>query len=457
MNGDGQADYCVVNIQSGRVDVWYNQGPVSKSWGSQTPAGMLWWNSTTQKNAPVASGVTYLEKWTAGDMVTFGDLNGDGRDEYLYVGKVDSNYTSGARQLASTALSSLSQLLGYAALTCQNRVELWDETRRIAKELVAARPSMSAAINSCLIRALSSIDETWRNHQKEEKERGEGVKEVGVKGLVDLAQARIDQIMRERKEVTSKLGAVFMDYITSFQEPRSQADTNSPLHILTLSNSSTIRTALLTLSQTHPSIPLEITVMESRPRCEGADMCAQILRFLDSKAKEKWRFKITPDCAIGTAAKDTDILLLGADRISSEGRVSNKIGSAAAAICVRHCHQQHQQQHQHQSDSHSKGKVVILSESDKIVAEGVEDRKTENHPAEEMSKAWSEETRKVLEDAGVEVFGEWFEWVGWESVDVYVTERGVLDREGVKRVAEEIEGLERRVFGGGTGWYDLGE
>jgi len=73
MNGDGRMDYCVLSYVNGNVSVWHNE-PGTGGNISWTPVGVI------------ATGVG-----DDGRTVQFGDLNGDGRWEYL-----DVNSTSGA-------------------------------------------------------------------------------------------------------------------------------------------------------------------------------------------------------------------------------------------------------------------------------------------------------------------------------------------------------------------------
>ncbi|KAF4970307.1 hypothetical protein FSARC_2627 [Fusarium sarcochroum] len=85
LNGDGQADYVTVDEKTGGLNAWYNRGPSSGNWG--TVESLVWWNS----GSPIASGVSQLSTWSDSSMVRFGDLNGDGRDEYLYIGSEDAS------------------------------------------------------------------------------------------------------------------------------------------------------------------------------------------------------------------------------------------------------------------------------------------------------------------------------------------------------------------------------
>lgn len=207
--------------------------------------------------------------------------------------------------------------------------------------------------------------------------------------------------------------------------------------MLTLSNSSTIRGCIRAALCTLPHVTLNIDILESRPRFEGADMAAQILSSTPAASKQRIRIRILPDCAVASAAKTAHVVLLGADRISASGDVSNKIGSLPAALCVRHMN--------------PKAQVVVISDVDKIAAQGAGEEDVETHAVSEMAEAWRDESRRGLEECvrqgSVRVFGEWFEWVPADLVDMYVTENGILDREGVEKVAKKVGELKTKVFG----------
>ncbi|KAF5530431.1 SGNH hydrolase [Fusarium mexicanum] len=85
MSGDGRDDYMAVDETTGGLSVWYKRGTESGNWGAVSP--IVWWNP----GAPIASGVDYLPNWSTSDIVTFVDLNGDGRAEYIFVGVNDSS------------------------------------------------------------------------------------------------------------------------------------------------------------------------------------------------------------------------------------------------------------------------------------------------------------------------------------------------------------------------------
>lgn len=117
--------------------------------------------------------------------------------------------------------------------------------------------------------------------------------------------------------------------------------------------------------------------------------------------------------------------------------MSNKIGSLAAAMCIK--------------TLNPKSQVVVVSDADKIVAKGAVEGPKEAHPESEMMEAWGDAVRRELQgrldNGSVEVFGEWFEWVPAEYVDGYVTENGTLDTVGVESIAGEVGELREKIFG----------
>ncbi|KAK7186458.1 translation initiation factor eif-2b subunit family protein [Paraphaeosphaeria sporulosa] len=343
------------------------------------------------------------------------------------VSGLKNDFVSGAREMADSALSSLSSLIVVAAAAALNRDELWNMTISAAKELSSARPSMNAAITSCLLGALDDLSKLWDSLDKERNKPPDE--------LAAMASRQMVRTLEKRKEAGMRLSENFAERLRAYCSQR--LNNTHTLTILTLSNSSTIRASILTTLSTLRFLHLILLVLESRPRFEGASMASQILSATSAEARGRLKIHILPDCAVATVAKDAQLVLLGADRISASGDVSNKIGSLAAAVCIK--------------TLNPKAQVVVVSDADKIVAKGVEEGEKETHPASEMLEGWGDETRRDLAarivDGNVEVFGEWFEWVPAEYVDGYVTENGTLDTSGVEKVAEEIGELREKIFG----------
>jgi translation initiation factor 2B subunit (eIF-2B alpha/beta/delta family) len=360
----------------------------------------------------------------------------------LAIYQLQNDFTSGARQLADTALSHLAHITELGAPVANSWGEFWSTMVHAAKQLSMARPSMSAAITSCLLRTLERIARRWNDEQA-----------MGLQSTAEfalIAQATLSDIHHERRKIASQLGESFTFWLKNHYihvptllfgtspviPPKSplRCTPRRTIRILTLSNSSTIRTALLHALAWLTEYDFHITILESRPRCEGADMAAHILAA--ASRTTRLTLRIVPDSAVGTASRNIDILLLGADRIASCGDVSNKSGSLAAALCAKH-----------QNPSVT---IVVVSDTEKIAAPGREEHEAESHPAHELSAAWTPDTRNMVEGkANVDVYGEWFEWVPARLVDVYVTEAGVLELGDVERVGREVGELDEYIFQGG--------
>ncbi|KAF1977318.1 nagb/rpia/CoA transferase-like protein [Bimuria novae-zelandiae CBS 107.79] len=342
------------------------------------------------------------------------------------VERLKDDFVSGAREMADSVLSTLSSLIVTAASTAQSRDELWSMAVSAAKELSEARPSMNAAVTSCLLRALDEIKHLWEMLDEN--------KNKSTNDLAAMSRRQLVRIVEKRKEAGIRLSENFAERLRAYC--RQRLNNTHALTILTLSNSSTIRASILTTLTTLRFLHLHLLILESRPRFEGANLALQILSSTSAEARARLHIRILPDCAVATAAKDANLLLLGADRISASGDVSNKIGSMAAALCIK--------------TLNPKAQVVVVSDADKIVGKGVEKREKELHPHSELTEAWGDEIRRELgarvDSGGVEVFGEWFEWVPAEYVDGYVTEDGTLDTAGVEKIADEVGELRERIF-----------
>jgi hypothetical protein len=119
--------------------------------------------------------------------------------------ELQHDFTSGARQLADASLSHLAHITDIAACTAVTWAEFWAMMVHAAKKLSNARPSMSAAITSCLLRALERIARYWN----EEEAKGR----QSTSEFARIAGGTFDQIREERKEITTHLGGSFTDWL----------------------------------------------------------------------------------------------------------------------------------------------------------------------------------------------------------------------------------------------------
>lgn len=121
------------------------------------------------------------------------------------VSNLENDFVSGARQMADAALASLGDLIEPAAETAKSTGELWEMSVYAAKALVGARPSMSAAINACLLRALDDIKKLWEIEETSEHQ--------DLKRTSAIAKRMINDMLEERKATGLRLSDNFVEWI----------------------------------------------------------------------------------------------------------------------------------------------------------------------------------------------------------------------------------------------------
>ena len=99
--------------------------------------------------------------------------------------------------------------------------------------------------------------------------------------------------------------------------------------VITLSNSSTVRDALLAIR------PRSVRILESLPGGEGTEMAAA-LRKGSGKAAGLANVALIPDAAMGNAVPRVDYALVGIDTFDRTGAVLHKLGTLPLALGCRH-------------------------------------------------------------------------------------------------------------------------
>ena len=163
-----------------------------------------------------------------------------------------------------------------------------------------------------------------------------------------------------------------------------------------------------------------------------------------SLQRPKVRVTIYTDASVAQAAAGADLLLLGADRISPDGSVSNKTGSVPAALSIRHMAQG--------------GETVVVSEIYKVAMQTENTTEEhdimENNEASEVMGAWEQNDRlkglDIIQDrfeshdsnhhdvqqqqpepqpqknqSVATVQNVYFEWVPPSLIDTYICEDGM--------------------------------
>lgn len=206
------------------------------------------------------------------------------------------------------------------------------------------------------------------------------------------------------------------------------------LHILTLSNSSTLFYCLYRIL-INPDLPVTVrlTILESRPLYEGVSLAVKLLQHLP-KSSRLGELEIVPDASIAFHLPFVTHVLLGADKIYRDGHLWNKTGSLAAALLA----------------SRFDVPLLVVSQTSKVVIQDIYEGVTgeENDPGE-MTADWGEEAREILEanHERVHVMNGYFELVRNKLVDGYITEKGVVNAGYMKIVGERRKNLEQLLFG----------
>ncbi|KAJ4419223.1 hypothetical protein N0V85_001101 [Neurospora sp. IMI 360204] len=372
--------------------------------------------------------------------------------------RLEEDYVSGARQMAGDALRILRDVIDKmddGVLDGKNgdgkEAKWWKDIRMAAWHLWKnGRESMGAAIMSALLSALASVEaEVFQDHSTSSKDSGKQLKRTIVSVL--------DREISARSSTNEQISQSFASYISHHLS--SLIKSRKPLSILTLSESSTITHALSHLPILLPNLILDIRILESRPLLEGVSLAASLAKALStdlaSSNNRQHSITVYTDASACLATHGVQLVVIGADRIASDGSVSNKTGSLSTLLATRH--------------NAKAAKVVVLCDSEKVALPGPpEQHVVEDQGLEQVTRAWMGEgsserirgaARTVLNFADatktegkktgvkVEVRNVSFEWCAGGFIDAYVTEEGKWNDENVKKRSEALQGLEKRLFG----------
>ncbi|KAM7185716.1 hypothetical protein V8F33_012226 [Rhypophila sp. PSN 637] len=393
--------------------------------------------------------------------------------------KLANDFTSGARQMAGDALGILMAVI--KALPAQETPEQWWTNVRFAAWHIwkNGRESMGAAIMSALLTALSEIERTVVSTPAEFESR--------TQRCVDI----LTKQMESRNESASLVAQNLMTWIESTFAPANDLQPCRELSILTLSESSTIYQALNSLISSSSSsssrlqnLTLDIRILESRPLFEGVSLASKLSQSAkdcesdqhgDQTRKKNHKITVYTDASAALASQGVHLVLIGADRVSSNGSVSNKTGTLPAVLSARYV----------TSAANQPARIIVLTESDKIApslpANNGEKDKPENHVIESSDpsyviRTWestassdrirasartliSTSTSLARTDAGVDrsqvvgmsvnvqVQNISFEWCPSDLIDGYITEKGPWTVRDIAQHSAKLGAEEARVIG----------
>ncbi|KAK4038568.1 hypothetical protein C8A01DRAFT_47834 [Parachaetomium inaequale] len=347
------------------------------------------------------------------------------------------DYESGARQLAGAALKTLRGVVALMDAPDDGPTdEWWVKVRFAAWHLWKnGRESMGAAIMSALLAALAGIERVMQEGQRP--------------AWRDAVLEELDARLAARQESAKFVSRAFVVYLE--RTFPSKLASYQPIAILTLSESSTIRQALVHAAL-ESGFVLDLRILESRPLYEGVSLAGSLAEDLSAKtasAPRAHQITVYSDASAALASSGVDLVVLGADRIAASGAVSNKTGSLPAVLSAKHVSPTAQ--------------VAVLGESDKIAPSGrPEDHVIEDNDPSQIRRAWQAEHNSArvhsavatLNDLGpsdsrvkMDIRNVFFEWVPASLIDAYIAESGEWTVQQIAGHSEKLEGETKRFFG----------
>lgn len=335
-----------------------------------------------------------------------GKLLGDG------LTTLQRDHESGARQLASKALDIFIDVV--QALDVSSRDVWWKNVRFAGWHLWKnGRESMGAPILNVVLNSLAIIEQRLPDGPL-------------PKDFVASIVSELQRYSQQRKEAGSQIRSSFTSFL------KKQFPGVDKIRALTLSSSSTVTSCIMQALEQGDS-PLDIRILESRPLFEGVKMAEAIMSFAkDSNIQTE--ISVYTDASAGVAAKDIDIMIIGADLIDKFGNVSNKTGSLPAVLSAKHVSPD--------------VRVIALSEEEKVLA--LEPPIQEENDPQEVTQAWGPSVPASNTGSGndIKVKNVYFEWVPAAFIDHYVTEDGVTSEEEVAKWAHDAHRKADQFFTG---------
>ncbi|ETS74224.1 hypothetical protein PFICI_14090 [Pestalotiopsis fici W106-1] len=344
---------------------------------------------------------------------------------------LQNDHESGARVLAASAVRILRDVIYKLPPPGQS-----DDSAKVIRMAAwhlcyNGRESMGAAITSSIVTVLDKIEEVL----KKVKTNPEGQK--------DEVLSEIDKFLEQRDSAVDRLRGFFVEHIIANTfDNRNPQDT---LSVLTMSYSSTISGSLLAAARSL-NVALDLRILESRPLCEGVTLASKLLE--EATPEDNVNVTLYSDASAAIAAQGVDAFLLGADRISAEGDVSNKTGTLPTALSTRYVS--------------PNAKIIVLSEVEKIAGPGPinEHGVEENDPAE-LWRSWNntvkgasilvQYTGKSHENTShstASVKNIYFEWLPASFVNTYITDEGSWSLKDIRAKSSEIGKQTTRFFSG---------
>lgn len=293
------------------------------------------------------------------------------------------------------SIRALEILRDRAALQLSEGDEDPDELRDLGQRLLRVRPSM-AVLHNRVNRVLAAVDgvaAVEAGTAGDEVEAARGEMETTSDEDVTTAEQTLDAAIREIERALA----------ADADAAAAAAETVADARVLTLSRSGTVLSAL------RRGAPNAVYVAESRPAREGIDVAETLADDADPTVI------VHTDAAVGhvVATEDVDAVLVGADAVLPDGSVVNKTGTRVVALVAKR----------------ADVPVYAAAASDKITHE-----ETVNLESGDAAAVYDG-------DADLDVRNPTFDVTPSDLLTGVVTERGTLDPDGVREIAEDHAAL----------------
>lgn len=258
---------------------------------------------------------------------------------------------------------------------------------------------------------------------------------------LDQVKQCLQSSLARRGDISKRVSDEFSSFLQERFKAEVQSIGRNHINILTLSSSSTIEAAILHALEADETLSIELRILESRPLFEGVSFAQKLTAEVHKRRGEqaegsiydRLRIILATDASVGILSKDIDLVIIGADRISEAGDVSNKIGSLPAVLTSKHV-------------TNGSAVVVCISEADKIAPPGAaEEHAEEDNDKDEVTSDWKSWSSPLLGEM-VTIRNVYFEWVPATHIDHYICEDGILSTKDIKDRSKRVSEFAAEVF-----------
>ena len=231
--------------------------------------------------------------------------------------KITSLEIQGATNIAMFAVRELVAFTQRLASLSLSRVEMWEKLYEAEAILSVSRSTEPAMRNGLLfiLGKLRTLEET-------------GVYDIDIPNMVQIYGVEYERILKEAKRRIAKYGARL---IPEKMEESANVCDNCPFTVQTHCHSSVVEGILIEAAKEGKNFRVVNT--ETRPFYQGRITAKKL-------AAHNIPVIHVVDSAMRWAARNlhVDLIIIGADAVTSEGTVLNKIGSRLLALVAREEH-----------------------------------------------------------------------------------------------------------------------